>query len=150
MLNVNKTVQKLRRNSVKNLLKTKCMEDRIMKKLNDGFLENISGGGARETAYDVSFFVTEATVVSALGCGIASCVYFSKANKSKSAEKSSDYAKYLKKAQNCGIAATSLLGATVGSGILTYWTSPKENKEDGTGSSSFDYSDVDFQTISVL
>ena len=52
-------------------------------------------------------------VLSCLGCSIASVAYFIKADKARRNGNIVDNYKYLSKAKNCGIAATSLLCASI-------------------------------------
>lgn len=64
------------------------------------------------------------------GCQIASCVYFSKANKAKKNNDIAGYDKYIGKAQRCGIAAASVTGAFIGALVISNMYGEK-NKNKG-------------------
>ena len=90
-----------------------------VEKLNEKLLEDVAGGITEETytAIDSAsnkwgFRTAYISALSSAGCGIASCVYFAKANKAKNSGNIEGYNKYIKKAKNCTIAATSLVGAS--------------------------------------
>ncbi len=79
-------------------------------KLDDELLENVVGGVG---ALDVAAGLVCPTLLVSFGCSVANCVYHRKADKAKSEGEITDYEKYILKAKNCGIAATSSLGVFI-------------------------------------
>lgn len=87
-------------------------------KLDDAFLTEVSGGGVSEV-HNISAAVAAGSLLSGLGCSVASCIYLSKANKARTAGNSGDYEKYIKKCQSCGISGVTLCGIGAGAFVVS-------------------------------
>ena len=95
---------------------SELMDTVSVEKIDSGFLKNVVGG---VDYVDVTAGLACPLILSCLGCSIASCVYFAKADQIRNKGNTADYEKYMKKAKNCGIATTALLGASIIDTVVT-------------------------------
>lgn len=107
------------------LEKVKTVVDKIIntpaKELEDISLENISGGlsyDAQDNLAISGFVIGGAGAISGLGCGIASIIHYSKANKAMKSGKVSESKRLSKIAKNLAIAAGAC-GAVAVPGLVT-------------------------------
>ncbi len=87
----------------------------FLKKLDIDSLGSVVGG---VDIVDIAAGAAGPMLISSLGCSIATCAYFSKADKAKKGKNTSGYNKYIRKAKNCSIAVASTLSTCILSMIV--------------------------------